>query len=596
VRRGVVATIDSQGRNVVLVWLHDHRGGYALLMIDAETGKSAQYPMPFPTDGDTPYTSILSSGNKFYTHFGSHFCEFDPVKRAFTFFQKTTPQMAMSMTEDDKGLIWSVTYPNSGIVSFNPKTRELKDYGVTHKENWEQYPRSVAFDDSGWLYFGIGSTSSLIVAFDPITGKSKPMFPEAERGKGFASVYRDMDGKVYGQATENIKDGWYEFHKGIGRKIVKHDMRKPKAFISSKDLFNGVFPDGKILKSCDLVDGFLYVEDPKIKKMKMIHFDYKSDGADLLVVVGAPDGTLIGATAFPMYFFNYNPKTDKWIRHSSYGQWNTLGRQGAHVFIGGYDEGFLLEWDPNREWVATVKGKQDSNPLYLTQSTPTINRPHKLLAHQNGKLIIMAGTPAYGYTGGGLLFWDIKASKSELISDNSVIPAQSTISLVAIQKNKLLGGTTTIAGTGGEKKAKEAELYIMDIETKKIDWHQAVLRGAQIYSDMCLGKNGNIFGIVDLRRFFVFDPVRRKLIHDEDVVTKYGSPFAQQQGPRLFVTAPDGKIYMLFVKGIALLDQETYKIKMIAESPVPIEKGGDYLDGRIFFGSGSHVYSFRLSQ
>ena len=27
--RGTVATIDGQGRNVVLVWLFDHRGGYA---------------------------------------------------------------------------------------------------------------------------------------------------------------------------------------------------------------------------------------------------------------------------------------------------------------------------------------------------------------------------------------------------------------------------------------------------------------------------------------------------------------------------------------------------------------------------------------
>ena len=62
--RGVVATVDGGGRNVVLVWLFDHRGGYALLMIDAETGKSEQFPTPFRLDvpyGDVPYSSILSS-------------------------------------------------------------------------------------------------------------------------------------------------------------------------------------------------------------------------------------------------------------------------------------------------------------------------------------------------------------------------------------------------------------------------------------------------------------------------------------------------------------------------------------------------------
>ena len=124
--RGIVATIDGSGRDVVLVWLFDHRGGYALLLIDAETGKSEEFPVPFPPGEDAPYASILSSGNKFYTHFNSFFVEFDPVKRAFTFFHETKPQMAMGMTEDDNGVIWSVTYPNSGVVSFNPGTQRIQ--------------------------------------------------------------------------------------------------------------------------------------------------------------------------------------------------------------------------------------------------------------------------------------------------------------------------------------------------------------------------------------------------------------------------------------------------------------------------------------
>ena len=38
--RGIVTTTDGEGRNVVLVWLFDHRGGYAFLCIDAETGQA----------------------------------------------------------------------------------------------------------------------------------------------------------------------------------------------------------------------------------------------------------------------------------------------------------------------------------------------------------------------------------------------------------------------------------------------------------------------------------------------------------------------------------------------------------------------------
>lgn len=124
--RGIVATVDGQGRNVILVWLYDHRGCYALLLVDAETDKSETFLTPFPWGGDAPYASILSSANKFYSHFGSHFVEFDPSKHAFTFIRNTAPQMAMSMTEDDRGVIWSATYPQCGIVSYNPKTGDLK--------------------------------------------------------------------------------------------------------------------------------------------------------------------------------------------------------------------------------------------------------------------------------------------------------------------------------------------------------------------------------------------------------------------------------------------------------------------------------------
>jgi hypothetical protein len=35
---------------------------------------------------------------------------------------------------------------------------------------------------------------------------------------------------------------------------------------------------------------------------------------------------------------------------------------------------------------------------------------------------------------------------------------------------------------------------------------------------------------------------------------------------------------------------------MIAESPVSIGPGGDYLKGRIYFGHGSHVYSWPVPE
>ena len=44
------------------------------------------------------------------------------------------------------------------------------------------------------------------------------------------------------------------------------------------------------------------------------------------------------------------------------------------------------------------------------------------------------------------------------------------------------------------------------------------------------------------------------------------------------------------------VDPVTFQITMLATSPVPISTGGDYLDGRIYFGSGSHVYSYAVAE
>jgi len=110
---------------------------------------------------------------------------------------------------------------------------------------------------------------------------------------------------------------------------------------------------------------------------------------------------------------------------------------------------------------------------------------------------------------------------------------------------------------------------------------------------MCLAPNGLVYGVADRHRFFVFDPAKREVVHQEQLEARLG-PTTSQQGPRVFVPAPDGKLYMLFVRGIARVDLATHRIAMLAESPVPIGPGGDFLNGRIYFGSGSHLYSYAV--
>jgi len=579
--RGMVATVDGNGRNVVLIWLFDHRGGYALLMVDAETGKSEEFPMPFPAGRDTPYSSILSKDNKFYTLFNGNFVEFDPVKRAFTFHHAVKRQMAMGMTEDDNGIIWAVTYPNSGVVSFDPQSRELKDYGYVYQQNWRQYQRYVAADDAGWIYFGLGNTASQIIAFNPATEEAEPMLAEAERKRGIAYVYRDVNGKVYGKALGKDSEDWYEFYKGKRIKIGKKHVSQPKPIITgSQALVYTNFPDGKRIKVCDLTERRLVVEDPVTKTSKTVKFDYSSEGAWVMGLGASPDGKISGGTSFPMRFFSYDPKDDTWVNLKAPGQFNALTRQGDSFFFGMYPGGSLLEW-------------KDGKPIHFIRTSPVIHRPHRLLAYPDGKTLIMGGTPEYGYTGGGLLFWDREQKNSVLLQDSAIILDQSTMSMVALPDGKLLGGTTTSPGTGGEKKATEAEMYIMDVGTKKVEWHKVIFPGVQSYTDLCMGPKGLVYGITDRNKFFVFDAKQHKVVHQQDLTEEFGIT-AAEQSPRVFVFGEQGKIYILLRKGIARIEPDSYNITLLAESPIPIDAGGDFLNGRIYFVGGSHIYSYKL--
>jgi hypothetical protein len=590
--RGTVATIGENGQKVVLMWLMDHRGGYSLLKVNVETGKSQQFMVPFKP-GDAPYASFLSSRNKFYTLFNAHFLEFDPKKNEYTFEHATMSQAAMAITEDTNGIIWVITYPKSGVVSYDPQTKEFKDYGSVYAQNWNQYPRFVARDKSGWVYFAIGNAYSQIVAFNPVTGAGKPMLKEAERKRGIAYVYLDLDGKVYGQALEGKDGDGYEFNNGIRRDLGKEHIPHPKPFITgSQSLFYTKFPDGSVLESVDLPNHILTWFDFANKVKKNVKVEYASDGAWTVGIAATQDGKIAGGTSFPMRFFSFDPKTNTWTNPKALGQFNALGRMGDKFYFGVYPGGDLLEWDMKKSWVDTRRDYK-TNPEFLTKLTPVIHRPFRLLPYPAAHTIIMSGSPEYGYTGGGLLFWDVDKKQQIVLKDSAVIVDQSSISLIDLPDNKFLGGTTTAPGTGGEKKASLAELYIMDLNTKRVEWHIAPISGAQEYSDLCHGSGDLIYGIVNKQLLFVFDPVKKAVVYQFNPQGIYGRSVGEQS-PRIFVTGPNKQVYILYEKAIVKIDPTTFKLSVIANSPVPINAGGDYLDGKIYFVSGSHLCSYTL--
>ncbi|GGG85798.1 hypothetical protein GCM10007415_18990 [Parapedobacter pyrenivorans] len=593
--RGVVATVDGQGRNIVMAWLFDVRGGYSLLVIDEETGESEEFPMPFDTAGDSPFSSLFSSQGKLYTLFNGNFVEFDPETRAYTFHKKTAPQMAMGMTEDDQGRIWAVTYPNSGLVCYDPEIDSLTDYGYVNKENWAQYQRYMAADDTGWIYFALGNTNSQLLAFNPDSREVRPLLPTTERKRGMAYVYRNRNGKVFGQALQDDAAPWYELYQGnivpIG---VGHRPEAKNIITGSQALRHLVFPDGRRIVSLDLIDRQLTTEDAAGNAHKTVNFDYSTEGSWVMGVATSPDRqSIIGGSSFPMRLFNHAVANESWSRESAFGQFNAIAVTDRYAFFGSYPGGHLMIWDPQKPFTGTVTGREGNNPEVAFTCKPIIYRPHRVLAHPNDRTIMMSGTPDYGYTGGGLLFYDMKSREHVLLTDSQVVENQSTMSLTTLKNGKVLGGTTIAPGTGGERKATLAELYQVDVNTKQVEWRKPVIPGVQTYSDLATRADGKVYGIADYKLFFVFDPEKQVVIYQKDVSIDLGRTVGEQS-PRIFVKGAGEDLYLLFHDAITKVNHDSYQLTLLAHTPEPVRAGGDYLNNRIYYISGSHLYSYAL--
>ncbi len=599
----VALTVDGAGRNVILIWLSDHRGTYALAMVDAQTGASREFPTPFPLvkGKSSNANSVLSRKGKYYTHFGYFLLEFDPVQQAFTFVGKTSERNAICILEDDAGVIYSVGHPNSGVVSFDPATRRLHEAGIINQQKALHYHGYAAADDAGWIYFAVGEVLSQIIAFDPRTDKAIPLLGEAERAPAICSyVHRGVDGKVYGLASAKAwpGTGWYELYRGKARHIGV-PMNVPEAESHARR-----FPDGTALKTLDMWNRTFTLNNPAWSGEKTVRFEYSSEGSHAMSVSVAPDRSIWGGAAFPMSFFNFQPGDSSWTRHKALGQWNSILNTGDRGYIGGYIRGYLQEWDPAKPWADTVAGKTGCNPQVLVECFPDIDRPHCLLFHRETNTVAMGGIPGYGYTGGGLLLLDRTTGKHTLLKHEDLLPWHSTMSLAELPEGRLLGGTTTRAGTGGQQKAAEAELYILDMASRKVLWHEAVFPGAQEYSQLCAGPRGLVYGLVSFlafspermeepKRFFVFDPVTRKVVHQEDAAESFGL-FCYQQGQRKIARNAEGRTFLLFQRCVVEIDPVSFSLAKVADVPEDIFSGGDILDDRLYYSSGSHLCSCRL--
>ena len=577
--RGVVSTVDQSGQDVILTWLQDWRGGYAILMVNAETGASQQFDVPFKPDGDEPSAIYLSSKNRLYTLFNSQFVEFDVASKRFTFHGKVNGKTAMSLTEDKDGRIWAATYPNNQLVSFNPQNSSLQNHGQLAKESWTQYPRSIAVDAHGWVYVGSGLAASQIYAYNIQSHATQALLSSSQRVSGTAVVTQSQSNVVYarnGRQQFMLTNGKAS-GLSAGAQVAESNLKG-----GAQNLVDREFPSGRRLVSVDMHDRTLVTRDAS-GQQKTVKFNYTTQGAALTFVCATGDNKVCGGTRFPMHTFYYNAGDNKFDSKQLPRQPNVMAALGSRLYVAAYPDGKLFQESEN--------GKNEFSEVL--NAYPSINRPHAMLIMGGGSQIALAGTPEYGTTGGGVMFWNRSSGQKSRIDHWHLVPNHSVQAMVELSNGMLLGGTTVAPGTGGVTKATDSsELFLMDANTHEVRWRGAPVPGAKTITDLMVGTDGLVYGLADSVDLFVFNPNNRQVVSVNRFSKDLG-PSVYAQGTRAFVKGADGSIYVLLYNGIGKVDTKAHTVSRVVSSPVRITVGGAAANGRIYFGSNNHLYSWK---
>jgi hypothetical protein len=583
VSRGAVGAVDGAGRDVLLMWMWDHRGCYGIVEIDVLTGATTEVSIPgFPLSVvDGPYYSILHN-NKFYTHFGYKFLEFDPTTRSFTRSFNTTDQRAMSMTVDDSGNIWSVSNPNCGVVKYNPSTQTYTDFGSRYSQSFSQYPYYCATDDQGWLYIGDGTASSQILAVNPTTGATTALLGDSERLAGTAKVYRNVDGKVYGRQLEN-SGTWYRLYGGVRTTLSSHTVNAKTYIAGNQNLFIGNnFASGRTVVSCNVVSRVLTYRNSGSSTNLTSNFAYSNEGAYVMSLVSTGDGRIAGGGAFPMYEYELNTTTNNFTYSNvAGGQWNSIYRRGTHVYIAAYEKGALHDWDTTQPWTNTNYPTSSTNPRALvTTAVPDISRPGTVYPTPDGKYVLMGGMPGAGLTGGGLVIYNLLTNSYVTRTHSQLIVNEAPFCVVSLDATHVLIGTTVAPGTGGVQISNNAHLFILDLATNTVTWSGTPFSNALTYINLYMGSNGLVYGTLDNDTFFTFNPSTQTIVNSQSL-SAWGNS-ASSQGPRIFCDTPYGT-YVLLRNHIAKLNFTTNMLELAATLPTAATVGLDYWNGRLYY-------------
>ena len=236
--------------------------------------------------------------------------------------------------------------------------------------------------------------------------------------------------------------------------------------------------------------------------------------------------------------------------------------------------GLKLDREPLRELPVAFR----DNPRVLARWADLLTRPRAILAHPDGRHLVVCGFANYGLTGGGFGIYDRESGHTEEIRD--WLPGHSCIALTALPGGDLAGGTSIAAPGGGHQVAHEAALFRLDWKTRKVS-HSLTLPGCTQVIAVAFWKNRLVAATGDGRLLFL-NPETWKVEFTVDI-SEWGMP--QRHG---LLTGAGDRLFLIQRDGISEISPKTSRpVRLAAEKG--ISAGGAVAGGFLYCARGPRI-------
>jgi len=532
-----------------------------------DAGEVRQFGCP-PGISDISYAFTVGPDKMIYlatiSSDRAKFLRFDPAKPEKGIINLGEPSSTETFVNQGAilvgrdGKIYAGTYPGAKLISYDPKTGELRDHG--RMDETQTYNKQLAQGKGGWIYNGVGVNRPRIIAYDPSTGVKREVAAGKEGVPGTGYVYGGTDGHAYGSA------GTHHFRLLDGEAApIPLGEKAPQPTMA--------LADGRQLMSAQITD-YANQEctyrllDPTSHTPASFRFTFEGSGVPIFTLGEGPKQLVYGSTILPMEIFSYDPAASKmtYLGHLGSGELYSIKTWRGIPFFCSYPGSAVWRYDASRPWdpgwglvrnPSMVVGKYGLGKGHL--------RPYAIIEGPDDKLYI-GSVSGYGTSGGGMAVFDPLAGR-RVKNYREPFEEYGVVSLAYDP-----GSGTIFGGSKGLfvwDPAKEQMVHVEPIPTPNA---------------LCLA-GGRLF-TVSGQTLRVFDIAQRQVVHEASIGT--GS-----QRSNALSLSTDGLIYGLTDKELYTIDPKTYAVTRLAELPVTARCGWVINETGIYFGSADHVWRYR---